>query len=160
MQKSSYYDMVIFLHPLESIININSKLINYFNCNIYDLFLNNYCLEYYNILKKIYPNSYMVLEKNKEHIAIEELLFYRDSVAETNKRTKVYNAVETIIVVPVLTTKINNNTQLELKIRRGNKYVSGFTISGGIVNDDKAEFKIIVPSSAINIVSPSLNLSS
>lgn len=70
MQKSSYYNMVIFLHPLESIININGKLINYFNCNIYDLFLNNYCLEYYNILKKIYPNSYMVLEKNKEHIAI------------------------------------------------------------------------------------------
>lgn len=62
--------MVIFLHPLESIININSILINYFNCNIYDMFLNDYCLEYYNILKKMYPNSYMVLEKNKEHCAI------------------------------------------------------------------------------------------
>lgn len=85
---------------------------------------------------------------NKEHIAIGELLFYRDSVSETNKRTKVYNAVETIIVVPVLTTKINNDTQLKLKIRRGNKYISGFTISGGIVSEGKTNFQVIVPSSA------------
>lgn len=85
---------------------------------------------------------------NKEHIAIEELLFYRDSVTETNKKTKVYNGVDTIIVVPVLTKKINNNTQLGLKIRRGNKYVSGFTISGGVVTDGKASFQVIAPSSA------------
>ena len=62
--------MVIFLFPLEKIILINDKLYNYFNCNIYDVFLNNYCLEYYNILKKLFPDSKMVLEKNNDHCAI------------------------------------------------------------------------------------------
>ena len=85
---------------------------------------------------------------NKEHIAIGELEFYRDSISNENKRDKVYNATETIIVVPVLPTKINNDTQLELRIRRGNKYVSGFTISGGIVSEGKTNFQVIVPSSA------------
>lgn len=87
---------------------------------------------------------------NKEHIAIGELGFYRDSVSNENKRDKVYNAVDTIIVVPVSTVKISDNAQLELKIRRGKEYVSGFEIKdgSGIVNDNQTNFQITVPASA------------
>ena len=55
---------------LFKIANINLKLENYFNCNIYDMFLNEYCLEYFFILKELYPKGKMVIEKNKDHCAI------------------------------------------------------------------------------------------
>lgn len=47
-------------------------LSNYFkldNYSIIDMFNEGYCLEYYNILKEIYPYNVMVLEKDKEHCA-------------------------------------------------------------------------------------------
>ena len=34
------------------------------------MFLNNYCLEYFLILKEFYPNGKIVIEKNKDHCAI------------------------------------------------------------------------------------------
>lgn len=55
---------------LYKIYNINNVLESYFKCNIYDMFLNDYCLEYFLILKEFYPNGKMVIEKNKDHCAI------------------------------------------------------------------------------------------
>ena len=84
-----------------------------------------------------------------EHIAIEELQYYRIIDDEEGSKTKVYNAVETFVNVPVITSKINDDTQLTLKIRRGKNYVNSvFIITGGIVNNNKAEFLVTVPSSA------------
>ncbi len=50
-------------------MKINEFLSNYFNCDIYSLFSNGYCLEYYEILKLIYPDCKMVLQKNNDHCA-------------------------------------------------------------------------------------------
>lgn len=57
------------MHVIFDIIKINKMLSEYFDCNIYDMFLNGYCLEYYNILKLFYPDCMMVIEKNTNHIA-------------------------------------------------------------------------------------------
>ena len=62
--------MVVFLCVLFKIWNINLDLENYFKCNIYDMFFNDYCLEYFLILKELYPNGKMVIERNKDHCAI------------------------------------------------------------------------------------------
>ncbi len=61
--------MVIFLDVYLEIIVINEVLNEYFNDNIYDLFLNGYCLEYFNILKSLHKEAKLVLEKNNEHCA-------------------------------------------------------------------------------------------
>ena len=55
---------------LLKIKKINLSLETYFKCNIYDMFLNEYCLEYFLILKEFYPKGKMVIEKNKDHLAI------------------------------------------------------------------------------------------
>lgn len=54
---------------LLSIIKINELLCDYFGYDIYDTFLNGYCLEYYEILKLLYPEGKLVIEKNGEHCA-------------------------------------------------------------------------------------------
>lgn len=54
---------------LEDIININKVLYDYFKEDIISLFLDGYCLDYYYILKEFYPESILVMEKNKEHCA-------------------------------------------------------------------------------------------
>ncbi len=61
--------MVIFLCVLLTIMKINEFLSDYFNCDIYNMFLNGYCLEYYKILESIYPDCKMVLQKNNDHCA-------------------------------------------------------------------------------------------
>lgn len=54
---------------LEEIININKVLYDYFKEDIVNLFLDGYCLDYYFLLKEFYPESILVIEKNKEHCA-------------------------------------------------------------------------------------------
>lgn len=57
------------MYVVLSIIKINKVLTSYFEEDIQNLFLNGYCLEYYELLKNIYPNAVMVIEKDKEHCA-------------------------------------------------------------------------------------------
>lgn len=52
-----------------SIININRILQNCFNDDVILMFLNGYCLDYYDILKTLYPDAKMVIEKNNYHCA-------------------------------------------------------------------------------------------
>lgn len=61
--------MVIFLSIILTINEINNVLNGYFKDNIYDLFMDKYCFEYFLILKSIYPNSVLVVQKGKEHCA-------------------------------------------------------------------------------------------
>lgn len=54
------------------VISVNEALKIYFNCDeeaVVDMFLNGYCFEYYKILKNLYPEVMMVLEKDKSHCA-------------------------------------------------------------------------------------------
>lgn len=89
-----------------------------------------------------------------EFIAIGQLNYYREienaeGETENVPKDKVYNGVEMYIKVPVVTSKVDNNTQLTLKIRRGKNYINDvFEITGGIVNNNSAEFLIKVPSTA------------
>ena len=78
--------MVIFLDVFLNIIKINQVLEDYFKCNIYDLFLNCYCLDYYRILTSIYPDGVLVLEKNKEHCAcmINEVIYDVSGIRDVN----------------------------------------------------------------------------
>ena len=57
------------MNVLLKIIEINKILDEYFNDNIYDLFLNGYCYEYFIILKKFFPEAKMVIEKDNNHCA-------------------------------------------------------------------------------------------
>lgn len=52
-----------------NIININKCLSNYFEDDIFEYFTNKYCLEYFLILKEIYPEAILVAQKNKDHCA-------------------------------------------------------------------------------------------
>lgn len=80
-----------------------------------------------------------------EHIAIGNLSYYRVIDGEEVSKTKVYNAVETFVKVPVITSKIDDNTQLVLKVRRGKDYINDeFIIEGDIVKDNQTEFLIKV----------------
>lgn len=54
---------------LLTIININRCLSNYFEDNIFEYFTNKYCLEYFLILKDIYPEAILVAQNNKDHCA-------------------------------------------------------------------------------------------
>ena len=56
---------------LFKIWNINLDLENYFKCNIYDMFLNDYCLEYFLILKELY-HVLGVEDNNLFYIALED----------------------------------------------------------------------------------------
>ena len=58
------------MYVINDIIRINIILSNYFKEDVYNLFLDGYCLEYYNILKMLYPSGKMVLEKDHDHCAI------------------------------------------------------------------------------------------
>lgn len=61
--------MVIFLAVLLKIIEINKILQEYFQSDVYDLFLNGYCYEYFLILKKFFPEAKMVIQKDNNHCA-------------------------------------------------------------------------------------------
>lgn len=78
------------------------------------------------------------------YIIIDNLSFSRNGI----KKTKVFSSVETLINVPIVTNDIDDNTQLELKIRKGKNYISGFQITGGKVISDFTLFYVIVPRSA------------
>lgn len=54
---------------LESIIDINKVLYDYFKEDILNLFLNGYCLDYHFLLKEFYPESILVVEKEGNHCA-------------------------------------------------------------------------------------------
>lgn len=54
---------------LESIIDINKVLYDYFKEDILNLFLDGYCLDYYFLLKEFYPESILVVEKEGNHCA-------------------------------------------------------------------------------------------
>ena len=106
--------MVIFLYPLEQIININNELFNYFNRNIYNMFLDGYCLEYHNILKKIYPNSCMVLEKGKEHCATIIDGFIYDVTGVRENKDFVLASDNDINFVNEFYKKFDNNIRKDL----------------------------------------------
>lgn len=57
------------MYVVLSIININRILQNYFNDDVISMFLNRYCFDYYDILKTLYPDAKMVIEKNNYHCA-------------------------------------------------------------------------------------------
>lgn len=57
------------MYVINSILIINNILTNYFNCDIYSVFLDGYCLEYFDMLKKLYPGAIMVIHKTKNHVA-------------------------------------------------------------------------------------------
>lgn len=61
--------MVIFLSVFLTIININKCLSNYFWDDIFGCFTNEYCYEYFLILKDIYTDAILVVQDNKEHCA-------------------------------------------------------------------------------------------
>lgn len=52
---------------LLNVIKINEMLYDYFGYDVYDMFLNGYCLEYYEILKILYPEGKLVIEKESNH---------------------------------------------------------------------------------------------
>ncbi len=57
---------------LLDIIYLNEVLKTYFNDDeemVVNLFSNGYCLEYHRLLKMLYPDCKMVLEKNNDHCA-------------------------------------------------------------------------------------------
>ena len=55
---------------INDIIKINELLASYFNSDIYDMFLDGYCLEYADILHMKYPESKMVIHKEKDHVGV------------------------------------------------------------------------------------------
>lgn len=56
---------------LLKIEEINKVLQEYFEDDIYDLFMNKYCFEYYLILKKYYPLCELVINRENNHCAIK-----------------------------------------------------------------------------------------
>lgn len=61
--------MVVFLYVILNIIKINKILSDYFEDDVISMFLDGYCLEYFEILKRLYPEAKMVLQKDKDHCA-------------------------------------------------------------------------------------------
>lgn len=61
--------MVVFLYVILNIIKINRILSDYFEGDVISMFLDGYCLEYFEILKRLYPEAKMVLQKDKDHCA-------------------------------------------------------------------------------------------
>ena len=57
--------MVVFLY--DKIKIINSVLEEYFDDDIYNLFLNKYCYDYHLILKHYFKDAVLVVEKNNYH---------------------------------------------------------------------------------------------
>lgn len=57
------------MNVILDIIMINNVLTKYFKRDIYSMFLDDYCFEYYRILKLIYPGCKMVIENNKDYCA-------------------------------------------------------------------------------------------
>lgn len=57
------------MYVVLSIININMVLEEYFKDDVISMFLDGYCLDYYDILKTLYPDAKMVIEKNNYHCA-------------------------------------------------------------------------------------------
>lgn len=57
------------MNVILDIIMINNVLTKYFKRDIYSMFLDDYCFEYYRILKLIYPDCKMVIQNNKDHCA-------------------------------------------------------------------------------------------
>lgn len=77
--------MVIFL-ILDDIFFINNILTNYFKEDVINLFLDGYCLEYYLILKYLYDDAQLVIEKNKNHCAclINNCIYDVSGIRESN----------------------------------------------------------------------------
>ena len=65
---------------LLDVLKVNEVLKSYFNVDedeLVNMFLNGYCFEYYNVLKSIYPEVSLVLEKGKSHCgALDKSLVY------------------------------------------------------------------------------------
>lgn len=61
--------MVVFLLVVLTIIKLNEILREYTKEDIFEYFTNKYCLEYFLILKEIYPDAILVIEHNKDHCA-------------------------------------------------------------------------------------------
>ena len=61
--------MVVFLYVILNIIKINKILSDYFKDDVISMFLDGYCLEYFEILKRLYPEAKMVLQKDRDHCA-------------------------------------------------------------------------------------------
>lgn len=57
------------MYVILNIININKILSDYFEGDVISMFLDGYCLEYFEILKRLYPEAKMVLQKDKDHCA-------------------------------------------------------------------------------------------
>ncbi len=57
------------MYVVLSIIEINNILRKLFYEDAVFLFKDSYCLDYYEILKSVYPNAIMVIEKEKYHCA-------------------------------------------------------------------------------------------
>ena len=60
---------MVFLDVVLCIIKINRILSEYFNEDANVLFKDGYCLDYYEILKSLYTDAIMVIEKDKYHCA-------------------------------------------------------------------------------------------
>lgn len=80
-------------------------------------------------------------------IAITSMTFYRDSVSEANKTEKLLKGYNYIIDVKVHTANISNGTSLDFVTK---KYSEEINWGNGTttVQDNKASFKISVPSTA------------
>lgn len=98
----------------------------------------------YDILKSDATCTVNLPDISEPYITIGTLTFSRND--ET--KPKIYSNVETLIDVPITTNKVEDNTSLTLKIRKGSNYASGFTITGGKVIESKATFTVTVPKSA------------
>lgn len=57
------------MYVILNIIKINKILSDYFEDDVISMFLDGYCLEYFEILKRLYPEAKMVLQKDKDHCA-------------------------------------------------------------------------------------------
>lgn len=57
------------MYVILNIIKINRILSDYFEDDVISMFLDGYCLEYFEILKRLYPEAKMVLQKDKDHCA-------------------------------------------------------------------------------------------
>lgn len=79
-------------------------------------------------------------------ITIGTLTYYRNT--ESNIKEKVYANVETFIKVPIDTYKIADGTELELRVRKGSTYPSGFVVTSQPITDNKTVFTIKVPTTA------------
>ncbi len=126
----------------EGLINIETGE-EYNNQLIIKSSYNGYKYEY-EILKSNTTCTVNLPDTSKAYIVINTLSFSRNGVT----KPKVYSNVETTITVPITTNKIDDNSVLTLKIRKGSSYASGFTITGGKVTSNKATFTVTVPKSA------------